>query len=172
MEALRRNLITARIHHKSMISSVSQVVKNSTEALFEITHLLPASNDCTHGLKTRPSPRQVGRVVSVSARSETSPSHKSIDSTQRRPTRPRIGVDSVDSAESAATRPSRLRFSAESARNVYSPVMNGYKGKSKKKKKKLTSLSLRSGDHRSIIAAQIWTPPPPDRHRPLLPSPR
>ena len=45
--------------------------------------------------KTRPSRR---RVVSVSARSETSPSHESVDSTQRRPTRPRIGVDSVDSA--------------------------------------------------------------------------
>ena len=51
-----------------------------------------------HGSKTRPSRRRVGRVVSVSARSETSPSHESVDSTQRRPTWPRIGVDSVDSA--------------------------------------------------------------------------
>ena len=51
-----------------------------------------------HGSKTRPSRRRVDRVVSVSARSETSLSHESVDSTQRRPTRPRIGVDSVDSA--------------------------------------------------------------------------
>ena len=36
-------------------------------------------------------------VVSVSARSETSPSHESVDSTQMRPTRPRIRVDLVDS---------------------------------------------------------------------------
>jgi len=42
--------------------------------------------------------QRLGRVVSVSALSETSPSHESVGSTQRRPTRPRIRVDSVDSA--------------------------------------------------------------------------
>jgi len=51
-----------------------------------------------HSSKTRPSRRRVSRVLSVSAHSETSPSHESIDSTQRRPTRPRIGLHSVDSA--------------------------------------------------------------------------
>ena len=53
-----------------------------------------------HGSKTQPSRRRVGRVVSVSARSETSPSHESVDLTQKRPTRLRIGVDSIDSTDS------------------------------------------------------------------------
>jgi len=60
--------------------------------LSEMIHFGKADVTCKHGSKTRPSRRRVGRVVSVSARSETSPSHESIDSTQRRPTRPRIGV--------------------------------------------------------------------------------
>jgi len=60
--------------------------------------MMRISSHVYHGSKTLPSWRRVGWVVSVSARFETSPSHESVDSTQRRPTRPRIGVDSVDSA--------------------------------------------------------------------------
>ena len=91
--------------------------------------------------------QRLGRVVSVSARSETSPNYESVDSTQRRPTRPRIGVDSADSRrigrDSAESTPILGRVGSKRI----SPVMNWYKEKKGKEKKKLTSL------------AQIWRSP-------------
>ena len=112
-----------------------------------------------HGSKTRPSRRRVSRVVPVSARSETSPSHESVDSTQKRLIRPRIGVDSVDSADS---RPNRSwlgrvgRVDSDSHR-VGSKCIHPWRtGIKKKKKRKNLPLSLRSGDRRHcpIVAIQ------------------
>ena len=104
--------------------------------------------------------QRLGRVGDESAESYPSrpaPRRVRVTSRSTQLRGDRLGRESVDSAESVVTRPSRpsrLRFSTESARNVYSPVTNGYKEK-KGKEKKETYLSLRPEDRRRcrIVAA-------------------
>ena len=53
------------------------------------------------------------------------------DSAENRSWFGRLGRFTAESVVTRPSQPSRLRFSAKSARNVYSPVTNGYKEKKK-----------------------------------------